>query len=78
MLVRSTCLYFWATVLSKILYPPLIFVCLLGAGRCEFSKTDLKHRQVIGCNRTNEPQAPACPLRGFVCPLCGDLLSAGV
>ena len=44
----------------------------------EFSKTGLKHRPAISYNRTNEPQAPACPLRGFVCPLCDHLLSAGV
>ena len=31
----------------------------------------------INCSRTNVPQAPACPLRGFVCPLCDGLLSAG-
>ena len=41
-----------------------------------FSRTGLKHRQVISYNRTHEPQAPVCPLRGFVCPLCLNLLSA--
>ena len=43
---------------------------------CVFSKTGLKHRKVISGYRNNEPQAPACPLCGFVCPLCDHLLSA--
>ena len=49
-----------------------------GTAYIEFLKTGLKHRPAIRYNRTDEPQAPACPLRGFVCPLCVHLLSAGV